>query len=192
MNQLYQNQTFEKQDFTTAPPAGDEFEHCTFINCDFSGADLSGAVFDQCRFTDSNLSLAKLKKAVLRDVQFSGCKMLGLHFEDCNEFRLSFSLSGCIVNHSSFYGTKMKKVQFADTELRETDFTDCDLTGAVLSNCDLTGALFDNTNLEKANLSTALNYSIDPEKNRIKKAKFSLTGIPGLLYKYGIEIEGYN
>ncbi|MGB5462457.1 MAG: pentapeptide repeat-containing protein, partial [Aureibaculum sp.] len=33
------------------------------------------------------------------------------------------------------------------------------------------------------------NYSIDPEKNPIKKAKFSQDGIGGLLDKYDIVIE---
>jgi fluoroquinolone resistance protein len=43
--------------------------------------------------------------------------------------------------------------------------------------------------LEKADFRTAYNYSIDPEKNRIKKAKFSIFGVTGLLDKYDIEIE---
>lgn len=47
---------------------------------------------------------------------------------------------------------------------------------------------FDNTILEKVDLSSSSNYIIDPEKNRIKKAKFSLLGISGLLRKYDIEI----
>jgi hypothetical protein len=38
-------------------------------------------------------------------------------------------------------------------------------------------------------LRTSYNYSINPEVNRIKKAKFSTTGIAGLLHKYDIEIE---
>jgi len=33
------------------------------------------------------------------------------------------------------------------------------------------------------------NYSIDPELNKIKKARFSTQGIAGLLDKYDIEIE---
>ena len=32
-------------------------------------------------------------------------------------------------------------------------------------------------------------HSIDPETNRIKKAKFSISGVLGLLHKYDIEIE---
>jgi len=50
-------------------------------------------------------------------------------------------------------------------------------------------ATFENTALEKVDLRTGFNYSINPEINRIKKAKFSLQGVLGLLDKYDIEIE---
>jgi hypothetical protein len=56
----------------------------------------------------------------------------------------------------------------------------------------LTGARFENTIIEKADLRTSYNYSIDPENNRIKKAKFSLAQIAGLLDKYNIEIDKAN
>jgi len=46
-----------------------------------------------------------------------------------------------------------------------------------------------NTNLEKANFLSSYHYIIDPEANRIKKAKFSLQGTVDLLAKYGIEIK---
>jgi hypothetical protein len=49
-------------------------------------------------------------------------------------------------------------------------------------------SIFENTLLEKADLRTAFNYSIDPEMNRVKKAKFSIAGVTGLLDKYDIEI----
>ena len=42
--------------------------------------------------------------------------------------------------------------------------------------------------LEKADFSTAYNYVIDPELNTIRKAKFSIAGITGLLHKYDIDI----
>ncbi len=73
--------------------------------------------------------------------------------------------------------------------LRDVDFTQCDLAESVLDTCDLAGATFDGTNLEKAVLTTAYHYSIDPESNKIKKAKFALSGIPGLLHRYNIEVD---
>ena len=115
--------------------------------------------------------------------------MLGLHFNNCNEFGLSFSFDNCSLNHASFYKNKIKKTIFKNSQLQEVDFTESDLTSSVFDNCDLARATFDNTTIEKADFRTSYNYSIDPEINRIKKAKFFLTGIAGLLDKYDIEID---
>ena len=73
--------------------------------------------------------------------------------------------------------------------MQEADFTEADLTGAAFENCNLQRVIFDNTNLEMVDLRTSFNYSIDPERNKLKKAKFSATGIMGLLDKYKIIIE---
>jgi len=35
--------------------------------------------------------------------------MLGLRFDMCNAFGLSFSFEGCQLNHSSFYKTQLKR-----------------------------------------------------------------------------------
>ena len=120
--------------------------------------------------------------------EFKDCKMLGLRFDSCNPFGLSFSFDGCQLNHSSFYKTKIKKTVFSNSQLQETDFAEADLTGAVFDNCDLMNAVFDRTLLEKADLRTSYNYTIDPETNRLKKAKFSVSSIAGLLAKYDINI----
>ncbi|HKO82951.1 MAG TPA: pentapeptide repeat-containing protein, partial [Chitinophagaceae bacterium] len=116
-------------------------------------------------------------------------KMLGLRFDNCSEFGLAFSFDTCSLNHSSFYQTKIKKTGFRNSQLQEVDFTECDLSQSVFDNCDFTNAKFENTLLEKADFRTSFNYSIDPEINKIKKAKFSLPGVTGLLNKYDIEIE---
>ncbi|HNX08430.1 MAG TPA: pentapeptide repeat-containing protein, partial [Bacteroidales bacterium] len=63
-----------------------------------------------------------------------------------------------------------------------------DLSGAVFDNCNLDRAIFQHTLLEKADFSTAYGYAIDPEVNRLKQARFSSTGLNGLLYKYDLEI----
>ena len=59
----------------------------------------------------------------------------------------------------------------------------------MFENCDLEHAMFDRTILENADLRTSFNYSIDPENNRIRRAKFSITAVAGLLEKYDIEID---
>lgn len=73
--------------------------------------------------------------------------------------------------------------------LFETDFVEADLTGADFQDSDLKGPIFENTVLEKADFRHAKNFIIDPENNRVKKTKFSMDGLPGLLQKYGIEVE---
>jgi len=115
--------------------------------------------------------------------------MLGLQFDTCNEFGLSFSFDDCTLNHSSFYQRKLKKTIFKSSQLHEVDFTECDLTGAQFDNCDLLGAAFENTILKTADFRTSINYSINPDTNQIKKAKFSLPAVIGLLDKYDIKIE---
>ncbi|HVW59878.1 MAG TPA: pentapeptide repeat-containing protein [Puia sp.] len=134
MDHCITDQTFEKKDFTEDPLKKGEYENCIFRHCNFSRSDLAEMVFIDC-------------------------KMLGLHFEDCNEFGLSFKIEGCIVDQTSFYRTKLKKTIFKNSQFKEAD------------------------------LRTAYNYSIDPDKNRIKKARFSSAGLSGLLDKYNLQID---
>ncbi len=183
-----EGQTFEKCNFTETPLAKGEYENCTFSQCDFSNADLSGCHFSDCHFTSCNLSMAKLAQTALKEVQFSGCKLLGLRFEACNPFLLAVAFDDCLLNFSSFCQLKLKKTKFKNSALQEVDFTETDLRGASFDQCDLTRAVFERTNLEGADFRTALHYSLDPEVNQLKKAKFSLGGVAGLLAKYGLEI----
>jgi fluoroquinolone resistance protein len=186
--EYFENKTFDKINFTLNPITKGEYEQCWFINCDFSNSDLSEIRFLDCEFESCNLSLANLNKTAFQNVKFSNCKMLGLHFENCNDFGFSVSFNACNLSHSSFYKTKLKKTVFKDLNLQEVDFAECDLTSSVFDNCDLTGVIFDNTIIEKADFRTSFNFSINPETNRIKKARFSVTGLAGLLDKYDIEI----
>ena len=183
-----EDQNFDKVDFTREVLVFGEYEHCHFSYCDFSNVELSGIGFMECSFVGCNLSLVKLGSVGFRDVRFKDCKMLGLYFDHCNPFGFSVSFEGCVLTHSSFYQMKLKKIVFKGSKLEEVDFTECDLSGAIFLDCDLVGATFEQTILEKADFRSAYNYSIDPTLNRIKKAKFSLVGVRGLLDKFGIEI----
>lgn len=190
MQDLFINEeTFEGNDFSLNPLTKGEYENCIFNNCIFTENNLSEFKFIDCTFYNCNLSLVKLNGTAFRDVKFKECKMLGLHFDTCNEFGLIFSFDTCQLNHSSFYKTKIKKTVFKNSQLEEVDFVETDLTSAVFDNCNLVQAVFDRTMLEKADFRSSCNYSINPENNRIKKAKFSILGISGLLDKYDIEIE---
>jgi fluoroquinolone resistance protein len=189
MNSIIEQQRFEKIDFSKDALVKADYEECSFVNCNFLNADLSHLNFSECEFTDCDLSNAKTTKTSLRDVKFRNCKMLGLHFEYCNAFLFAVNFDNCRLDLSCFYKMNLKKAVLKNCSLRETDLTEADLSGALLDNCDLALAVFENTILEKADLRSAFNYSIDPEKNRLKKAKFSKEGISGLLDAYDIVIE---
>jgi len=185
MEQIYaEGKKFEKLDSL----ATGEYEECSFVSCDLTGADLSGFVFTNCRFSGCNISAAKLSGTSLRNVGFTDCKLSGLQFGDCNDFLFEVSFNGCILQYASFYQCQLKKARFSSCNLAETDFTSANLSEAVLDNCDLSLANFENTNLEKADLRTAFNFSIDPVTNRIRKAKFSVNGVGGLLHRFDIEL----
>lgn len=190
MNKAYtEGKKFDKINFAEEPLEKGDYEHCTFSNCNFSAADLSVVNFSACEFKACNFSMARIVKTGFCDVQFIDCKLLGLHFENCNEFLFAAQFENCILNLSSFYKLKLKKQMFIRCTMHEVDLTGADLAGAAFNNCDLSRAKFENTNLEKADFRTSWNYSIDPGMNKIKKAKFSRQGIAGLLDQYDIEIE---
>jgi uncharacterized protein YjbI with pentapeptide repeats len=114
--------------------------------------------------------------------------MLGIHFDYVNPFGLEMSFENCQLNHTIFYQLKLKGTKFNSCNLYEVDFSECDLSEVSFEKCDLNGAIFEQTRLVSADFSSATNFTINPNLNNIKNAKFSLDGLPGLLIIYGIQI----
>jgi uncharacterized protein YjbI with pentapeptide repeats len=187
--QLYQDQQYQNIDYTIEGLPKGEYEACQFQNCNMSNLDLTGYIFIDCTIENSNLSLVKLQNTILRDIQFKGCKMIGLQFCDANDFGLAVQFEDCILNNASFYKTKLKKTKFIDSKLNEVDFTESDLAAAVFTNSDLSNAIFSFTNLEQADFRGAIHYAINPEDNKLKKSKHNLTGLEGLLLKYNLIVD---
>jgi uncharacterized protein YjbI with pentapeptide repeats len=133
--------------------------------------------------------MAKLSGTGLKDVQFVDCKLIGINFDHCSDFLFAADFQKCALDYSSFFKKKMKKAKFVECSLKEVDFTEVDLSMAIFSNCDLFRAVFLRSILEKTDFRTAFNYVFDPEVNKIKKAKFSYSGVVGLLGKYNIDVE---
>lgn len=185
----FEDEEYIRVDYSTKNLTKGEYDHCSFVNCIFSNSNLTNIVFTECEFIDCDLSTANIKETALRDVKFTKCKLLGLPFQDCNDFLFSVNFDNCLMNLSSFYQRSLKGTILNDCILHEVDFVESDLTNSIFNNCDLKDAIFDNTILEKVDFRTSFNYVIDPENNKIKKAKFSVKGVTGLLKKYNIVIE---
>lgn len=185
----HEDQNFRSENYSGQKLIQTEFDACIFQSCDFSNTDLSDSDFINCRFINCNFTMTKLAGTGMKSVHFSGCKLVGVNFEICSNFLFAVNFERCTLDYSAFTGKKMKKTIFSACSLREVDFSEADLSQADFQNSDLTDAIFHRTNLEKANFISAINYTINPEENRIRKAKFSVDGLSGLLQKYDIEIE---
>ena len=73
--------------------------------------------------------------------------------------------------------------------MHNANFTQADLTKTKLINCDLLEAHFAQTNLAGVDFTRVQNFTIDPENNSIKKAKFLAQDLEKLLYQYDIIVE---
>ena len=185
---------FDGQTFTSlrAFPAAEKdavFCGCTFAGCVFQEADLSSFTFEDCVFATCNLSLARVAGTAFKNVRFEECKIQGVNFFECCRTVLSMRFVKCDLRCASFDGLPLRKTVFEDCSLREVQFARADLTGSSFARCDLARAAFLHTNLEKTDFSTAYNFTLDPDANRLRKARFSVYGLPGLLEKYGLEVE---
>ena len=166
-----------------------EYENCIFNNCSFVDVDLLSIVFEECVFEECDFSNAKITHTAFKEVKFINCKLIGIHFENCNPLLLSLDFESCYLNFSSFYQLNIKGTNFNKCELKDVDFTDSNLSESIFLDCDFKNAVFDNSNLEKTDFRTSINYSINPSNNRMKKAKFFSEEVKGLLDQFDIIIE---
>ena len=188
-NLINTNETFDKIIKIKERVTNKEFEDCIFKNCDFSDADFQFNTFQDCEFINCNLSMITLANTSLKNVQFRNCKLLGIDFSKCTDFLFEVSFLDCTIDYAVFAYKKMPKTIFTSCSLKEVNFVGTNLTNATFENCNLDNAIFNETILAGADFLTANNYKIDPEFNPMKKAKFSTSGILGLLDKYDIKIE---
>jgi len=168
---------------------GREFEQFRFVNCELSEASLAGLRFEDCLFERCNLTTAKLGGTALQNVAFADCKLLGVAFSACQDMLFGVHFADCQLRYASFGGKKLVATRFGHCSLAEADFTNADLTGATFADCDLTGTIFHDTQLAGADFTTATGFSLDPEANNLRGARFALAGLPGLLDKHGLVIE---
>jgi fluoroquinolone resistance protein len=185
---LIEDREWEDLDWKTDAPFPGTYDACKFMRCDLAMSKLTGYHFTDCQFIDCDFSNADLRGVVFNDCAFIGCKLTGLHFEDCHTIPFGVRFNGCILTLASFSKMMLRKTVFEDCRLTETDFSGADLRDAVFTGSDLDRAIFSGCNLEKADFRKVINCTINPAQNRMRKAKFSLAGLPGLLSSFGLDI----
>jgi fluoroquinolone resistance protein len=184
-----QDKNLDHQSYAGLTLSNQEFESCIFQHCDFSETIFYGVVFIDCQFFECNFSLAKLNDTALRNAHFVNCKLIGNVFSLCHPLLFSVTFDQCVLDYTSFSKRKMKKSRFTNCSIIEAQFVESDLTESTFLGCNLHRTLFQQSILEKVDFRSSQNYSMDLDQNRVKKAKFALAGVPGLLEKYGLNIE---
>ena len=114
---------------------------------------------------------------------------MGVDFGACLPFLFAVTFERCSLDYSHFIKCRLKKTEFKECTIREADFTEADLADASFLDCDLSNTVFGRTNLTHADFRTARNYTIDPDENTVRRARFSLSGVAGLLRKHELILE---
>lgn len=184
----HENQEINSQNFSKKSLEGRGYNACSFTSCDFSETILRNVKFSSCSFTRCNFALTKLEGCRLQEVRFIDCKIVGGEFFKCDKTFFSPTFIKCLLQYCNFSDLVMKNTSFKGSRLLEDHFTNTNLTSADFSEVDLSGTIFHNCDLTKADFSTAARYNIDPQTNKIKKAKFSLPEAVGLLRGFDIVI----
>jgi uncharacterized protein YjbI with pentapeptide repeats len=165
-----------------------EYTDCQFQACSLPKAHLAGYRFIECTFTDCDLSLAVITDVAFQNVGFKNCKLLGLHFDECQPMLLNFHFDNCQIQHASFLRLSIKGTHFINCLMEGADFSGATLDNSRFDGTNLLNATFENCSLKNADFSGSINFSINPELNKMLGAKFSSTSLAGLLQKYRLNI----
>ncbi|MBO0929704.1 pentapeptide repeat-containing protein [Fibrella aquatilis] len=185
----YYNQTFDPKGELPDSWHGHDFEKCAFQKLDLSGAVFAKSNFINCQFEECNLSKINVGNTKFDEVNFVKCRLVQVDFGHCNPFGFSVGFGHCNLDFAVFLNRNMKKTRFDTCSLKEAHFLKCDLTGAVFQECDLELAKFGENNLTQVDFTSSYNIRLNPDDNKLKKAKFSLRHLPGLLSKYELDIK---
>lgn len=182
-------QTYTKITYTKDTIDHTDFEGCVFEHCDFTACTFVGVTFIDCTFNNCNFNSAKINYVAFRTVYFNKCKIKEVNFAMCDKLIFEIHFKDCILDFSKFYTLKIKGTTFTNCSIIAVDFMSTDLTEVLFDRCDLYRSEFSKAIANKADFSTSYNYTIDPEKTKIKKAVFSINGLKGLLSKHDIIVQ---
>lgn len=181
------DEEFRNIDFAKSELAS-SYVGCSFESCSFARADVSDILFEDCTFIDCDFSTTKVVGTSFQEVTFDRCKVQGVLFETAKPFLFSFRGLNSNFDHSSFYKVDMQNCTFDGSSLKQADFSESNCTGVPFKACLLHDTRFDRSALQRADFTTAAGFTIDPNINDLKGAKFSKDNLSGLLSIYPIKI----
>ena len=189
----YYDETFQEIRLANEELDSVKFYDCTFIDCDFGETRFADCKFSGCRFVNCNLNLIKIVDCQFSQVSFSQSKLVGINWTEAIWPKLRMpgvlSFEACTLNHSTFIGLELQQCSIRECLARNVDFREADFTKADFSSTDFSESLFGETNLTGVDFSRAMNYRIDPSRNRIAKAAFMLPEAISLLYCMDIQLK---
>ncbi|MEM7115674.1 MAG: pentapeptide repeat-containing protein [Chloroflexota bacterium] len=186
----YIDQTFKGVQLGGIELRGSDFDSCHFSDCNFADATWRDCQFTNCVFQQCDLSLVQVPATSFLATRFESCKLIGVDWTraDWNPIRRDSPISflSCTLNHSTFIGLNLCRLQLTESMAANVDFREANLSRASFANTDLLDSLFLNTNMTGADLSQARQYTIAPQHNNLKQTKFSLPEAMSLLYNLDI------
>ncbi|WP_163714562.1 pentapeptide repeat-containing protein [Mangrovibacterium lignilyticum] len=183
------DENFSNTLFQTEQLQNGAYDGCTFQSCSFADKQFNHLEFLGCKFIDCDFSQTKSVQTAFKDALFINCKLIGFDFSVCVDFLFQVKFESSLLDYALFGQKNMKQTRFKACSVKEADFSGTNLSGAVFEQCDLTNTLFDNCNLEKADFRSARHFTIDPNRNRMKGARFSNFALAGLLRNYRLKID---
>jgi fluoroquinolone resistance protein len=186
----YADQTFREVHVEHGEIVSSEFYDCVFVRCSFVESVFRKCGFVNCAFRECDLSLVQVPESRFSSSRFENTKVIGVNWTEADWATTGLGdpmgFLKCAISHSTFIALRLKGIQIRDCVAVDVDFREADLAQADFGGTDLSKSMFGKTDLSEADLSRARNYSIDPGRNVLKGAKFSLPEAMSLLHSMDI------
>lgn len=188
----YHDQVFKELFLGEVEITSCSFMDCTFLRSSFSKVIFTSCRFIDCEFTECDFSLVKLPDCVFSGGAIRDSKVIGVDWTHVSwtemGLRKPLMIENCAISHSTFIGLDLSEFKIRRCVAVNVDFREANLHKVDFRETDLMDSLFSNTNLTDADFRGAQNYQIDPTRNKIQGAKFSLPEAMALLYSMEIDL----
>ncbi|MTV82691.1 pentapeptide repeat-containing protein [Secundilactobacillus folii] len=138
---------FEQTDFTGGEWLDCHFQNTNFANCTFAQSimyrdtfqdcSLMGANFIDNRWKDNAIINCQAEYANFSNSQMTHCRAENTSFKEAYfrdiTFKQGFVMADCVLDETSFLGTKLKGLNVSDSEVDSLELLPQDLPGLVIS-----------------------------------------------------------